>query len=144
MVDMIFDIDPCYKKYVLTNKKTGKKKLYCKPTNVVYGTLLGSILFYQKLSDQLYEWGYEQNPYDPCIFNTMINCKQLTIQFYVNNLKCSYLEKYDLDNLVKELNNVFHTSKKEFAETKGNINKKLGLTIDFSGRYDANDPNKKG
>ena len=25
MVDMICEIDPCYKKYVLTNKKTGKK-----------------------------------------------------------------------------------------------------------------------
>ena len=31
----------------------------------VYGTLLEAILFYQKLSGQLYEWGYEQNPYDP-------------------------------------------------------------------------------
>ena len=39
---------------------------------------------------------------------------------------------------------MFRTSKKELVETKGNIHKYLGLTVNFSGRYDANDPNKKG
>ena len=121
MVDMICEIDPCYKNYFLTNKKTGKKKLYGKLTKAVYGTLLGAILFYQKLSGQLYEWGYKQNPYDPCTFNKMINGEQLTIQFHVDNLKYSHLEQSVLDNLVKELNDVFRTSKKELAETKGNI-----------------------
>ena len=45
MIDMICDIDPAYKKFVLTNKKTGKNKLYGKLTKAVYGTLLGAILF---------------------------------------------------------------------------------------------------
>ena len=61
----------------------------------------------------------------------------------MDNLKCSHLEQSVLDNLVKELNNVFCTSKKELAETKGNIHKYLGLTINFSGRYNANDSDKK-
>ena len=51
----------------------GKKKLYEKLAKTVYQTLVGEILFYQKLSGQLYEWGYEQNPYDPCTFNKTIN-----------------------------------------------------------------------
>ena len=55
MVDMICDIDQAFKRFVLINKKTGKKKLYDKLTKTVYGTLLGAILFYQKLSGQLYE-----------------------------------------------------------------------------------------
>ena len=55
MVNMICEIDPSYKKYVLTNKKTGKKELYGKLTKAVYGTLLGVILFYQKLTGQLYD-----------------------------------------------------------------------------------------
>ena len=75
MVDMICEIDPCYKKYVLTNKETGKEKLYGKLTKAVYGTLLGAILFYQKLSGQLYEWGYKQNPYDPCTFNKTVKAE---------------------------------------------------------------------
>ena len=44
---------------------------------------------------------------------------------------------------MKELNNVFRTSKKELTETKGNIHKYLGLIFDFSGRYNANNPKKK-
>ena len=35
MVDMICDIDTSYKKFVLTNNKTGKKKLYGKLTKAV-------------------------------------------------------------------------------------------------------------
>ena len=96
------------------------------------------------MSGQLYEWGYEQNPYDSCTFNKMTNGKQLTIQFHIDDLKCSHLEQSTLDNLVKELNSVFCTSKKELAETKGDIHEYLGLIIDFSGRCDANNPNMKG
>ena len=62
MVYMICDIDPSYKKFVLTNNKRGKKKLYGKLTKAVYGTLLGAILFYQKLSGQLYDWGTNRTP----------------------------------------------------------------------------------
>ena len=144
MVGMICDIDPAYKKFVLTNKKTGKKKLYGKLTKAVYGMVLGAILFYQKLSGQLYKWGYDQNPYDPCTFNKTVNDKQLTIQFHVDNLPYSHIEQKVLDNLVKDLNNVFRTNKKKMAKTKGNIHKYLGLTIDFSCKYDPNEPNKTG
>lgn len=49
---MICDINPSYKGNILTNKKTGKKKLYIKLTKVVYGMLLGAILFYERLNKQ--------------------------------------------------------------------------------------------
>ena len=75
MVKMISKINPSYRKYVFTNKTTGKKKLYGKLTKAIYGALLGAILFYQKLSGHVYEWGYEQNPYNLCTFNKMINSK---------------------------------------------------------------------
>ena len=115
MVDIICDIDPAYKKFVLINKKTGKKKLYGKLTKAMYGMLL-VIRCYTFLpevnsSGQLYEWGYEQNPYDPCTFNKTVNDEQLTIQFYVDDLKCSHVDQEVLDSLVKDLNDVFRTSK---------------------------------
>ena len=144
MVNIICDIDPAYEKFVLTNKKTGKKKLYGKLTKAVYGTLLGAVLFYQKLSDQLYEWGYEQSPYETCTFNKTINGKQLTIQFHVDDLRCSHMEQKLVDNLVKDLNNLFQTSKKELTKTKGDIHEYLGLTINVSGKYNPNKPNKTG
>ena len=62
----------------------------------------------------------------------------------MDDLKCSYMNQAVLDNLVKHLNNVFRMSKKELAETKGDIHEYLGFTIDFSGRYNPDDPDKKG
>ena len=47
MVKMTCESDPNYLKYVLTNKRTVKQKLYGKLTKAVYSTLLGAILFYQ-------------------------------------------------------------------------------------------------
>ena len=49
-----------------------------------------------------------------------------------------------LADLVNQLNNVFRTSKKELSETKGDIHEYLGLTINFSGRYDLKHPSKMG
>ena len=102
------------------------------------------MLFYQKLSGQLYEWGYEQNPYDPCSFNKTVNDEKLTMHFHVDNLKCSHKDQEVLDSRVKDLNNIFRTSKKELAETKGDIHEYLGLTINFIGRCNPDDYNKTG
>ena len=144
MVKIICKIDPSYEKYVHINKTTGKKKLHGKFTEVDCGILLGVVLFCQKSSGQLYEWGYEQKPYDQCTFNKMINGKQWIIKFHVDDIKSSSMEHSVLSDLVKELNNVFSTNKKELVGTKGGFYEYLGLTIDFSGRYDPDDPDKKG
>ena len=49
-----------------------------------------------------------------------------------------------LNSRVKDLNNVFLTNKKELAITKGDFHEYLGFTINFSGRYNPDDPDKKG
>jgi hypothetical protein len=56
MVSMICDIDSKYKRSIVYSKN-GKKYMYAKLTKAVYGTLLGAILFYEKLSKQLIDWG---------------------------------------------------------------------------------------
>lgn len=84
MVDMICQIDPSYKKNVIVTK-TGKKIMYGKLTKAIYSTLLGAILFYEKLKKQLEDWNFEQNPYDECTFNKMVNGDQLTVQFHVDD-----------------------------------------------------------
>ena len=45
---------------------------------------------------------------------------------------------------MKDLKNVLWTSKKELAKTKGNMHEYLGLTIDFSGKCNPDEPNKTG
>jgi hypothetical protein len=131
MVSMICDIDPKYKDNILYGKN-GRKYVYAKLTKAVYGTLLGAILFYEKLSKQLVNWGYEPNCYDRCTFNKMIDGNQITIQFHVDNLKISHMKQSVIDSVLDDLNNEFGTSKKPLAATTGEVNDYLGITIDYS------------
>ena len=53
MVEMICEIDPSYHKNVRWSKDCKKKFLYGRLVKSVYGTLLGAIIFYNKLSKHL-------------------------------------------------------------------------------------------
>jgi hypothetical protein len=129
MVDMICHIDPKYKKNVIYRGK--KKIIYAKLTKAVYGTLLGAILFYEKLSKQLIEWGYIQNNYDACTFNKVINGEQITIQFHVDDLKISHKQQSVLDDVLNDLNIKFGTKKKALSATRGEVHDYLGITINY-------------
>jgi hypothetical protein len=131
MVSMICDIDSRYKDNIVYGKN-GRKFLYAKLTKAVYGTLLGAILFYEKLTKQLIEWGYEPNCYDRCTFNKMVNGNQVTTQFHVDDLKISHTEQSVIDEILSDLNNKFGTKRKPLAATTGLIYDYLGLTIDYS------------
>jgi hypothetical protein len=61
MVSMICDIDPKHKKNIVYGRNGKKYILYAKLNKAVYGTVLGTILFYEKLSKQLIDWRYEPN-----------------------------------------------------------------------------------
>jgi hypothetical protein len=131
MVSMICDIDPKYKDNIVYTKK-GRKFIYAKLTKAVYGTLLGAILFYEKLTKQLIEWGYEPNCYDRCTFNKMVDGNQITIQFHVDDLKISHKDQSVIDAVLLDLNNEFGTTRKPLAATTGLIHDYLGITIDYS------------
>jgi hypothetical protein len=131
MVSMTCDIDPKYKRNIVYGKN-GRKYLYAKLTEAVYGTILGAILLYEKLSKQLVDWGYEPNCYDRCTFNKMIDGNQITIQFHVDDLKISHVKQSVIDSILDGLNKEFGTSKKPLAATTGDIHDYLGITIDYN------------
>jgi hypothetical protein len=133
MVSMICDIDSNYSKNIVYGKN-GRKFIYAKVNKAVYGTLLGAILFYEKLTKQLIEWGYEPNCYDRCTFNKMVDGNQITIQFHVNDLKISHKDQSVIDSILLDLDNKFGTTRKPLAATTGMIHDYLGITIDYSKR----------
>ena len=63
MVDMICKIDPSYHDMVIWSKEDKRKILYGRLIKAVYGTLLGAIIFYNKLSKNLTNHGFVQNKY---------------------------------------------------------------------------------
>ena len=82
-----------YKKYVWKNKQ-GKPMLYVQLKKALYGTLQAALLFWQLLSNTLVEWGIKLNEYDPCVANKMINRKQCTIIWHVDDLKISHVKSW--------------------------------------------------
>ena len=52
--------------------------------------LKSALLFYQKLKGDLEGVGFQINPYDPCVANKMIDGEQMTIIWYVDDLKASH------------------------------------------------------
>jgi hypothetical protein len=133
MVDMICQICPKYKNNVIYRGK--KMFIFARLNKAVFGTLLGAILFYQKLSKQLTDWGYVQNNYDPCTFNKTINGEQVTIQFHVDDMKISHKEQRVLDVILNELDLKFGTKKKTLTASTRLIHDYLGITINFDERH---------
>jgi hypothetical protein len=66
--------------------------LYIVLKKALYGTLRAALLFGRRLSAQLTEWGFEANPYDSCVANKIINEKQCTILWHVDDLKISHVD----------------------------------------------------
>ena len=106
--------------------------MFGKLDKAVYGTLLGAIVFYEKLAVQLHKWGYIMNPYNACTFNKMVNGKQIRVQFFVDNLHISCENMDTIDGLIKDLNQKFKTNFQELAVTKGKVHDYLGINIDYS------------
>jgi hypothetical protein len=86
MAEVILKIDPQQYKQFIT-KENGNNVIYVILKKALYGTLQAALLFWQNLSKQLQKWGFEINPYDFCMANKIINGKQCTIMWHVDDLK---------------------------------------------------------
>jgi hypothetical protein len=135
MIDMLCQIKPEYKKLIRYSRRKNEKTtrtLIGKVIKAIYGTLLGARLFYDKLKGILIEMGFKMNAYDECTFNRMINGKQCTIQFHVDDLKLSHMTQGVLDKIIDDLNYIFCSEGEMLAASYGSIHEYLGMTIDWS------------
>ena len=69
--------------------------------------LVSAMLFYCKLTKALLAYGFELNPYNPCVVNQMVNGEQLTICWHVDNLKSSYIDPKVNDELLQWIKDMF-------------------------------------
>lgn len=99
----------------------------------LYGTLKAALLLWKRLSSHLIKWGFKLNPYDNCVANNMINCKQCTILlWHVNDLEISHVEASVVtDIIIKLLKHKFRIEA-PLTVTRGKVHEYLGMTIDYS------------
>ena len=91
LVDMLLELSPeTYQGYVVYEGKS--KVLYVMMVMALYGMLQSSLLYYKKFRKDIESIGFKVNPYDPCVANRMINGKQHTITWHVDDLKSSHVD----------------------------------------------------
>ena len=129
LVKYLVEIEPSYRDYIVY--ENGKKVIYVKILRAIYGMLQASLLWYTKLRTDLENYGFEFNPYDPCIANKIVNGKQQTIRFHVDDLMSSHIDPKVNDEFYAWMDNTYGKLKKVTC-TRGPIHEYLGMTIDFS------------
>ena len=127
MAELLCKVDETkYREYMCYEKK--KPVLYVQLMRVLYGTLQAALLFWINLSTFLTEeLGFELNPYDPCVANKMINGKQCTIVWHVDDLKMSHIQQEVLDEIIGKLTNKYG-NEKGLTIQRGRKHDYLGMT----------------
>ena len=97
LVDWLIELDHIsYPKYVVYGN--GTKFLYLEVIGAIYGMMVASLLWHQKLRKDLEEIKVLLNNYDPCVTNRVINTHQQIIPFHVNDILVLHVDtKVDSD-----------------------------------------------
>ena len=134
MLELLVKLDPShYRKYVHTYPN-GKKVLMAEIRKAMYGTLNASLLFWQKLSGTLRDdMGFVVNPYDWCTMNKLINGKQCTILWHVDDIKVSHVDPQVVTDVLKEIND-WYGEIAPLTETRGPVHEYLGMTINYGSK----------
>jgi hypothetical protein len=124
-VDIMCKTNPEYEQYV--TEENGKKVLYLQLLKALYGCIKSAMLWYELFSGTLKDMGFVLNPYDPCVANAMIDGKQCTIAWYVDDLKVSHMQKSVVMKILKAIETKFGGLK----ITTGRNHTYLGMDITF-------------
>lgn len=109
--------------------ENGKLALSVELIRALWGTLRAASLFWKLLMQKLLELDFVINPCDWCVANKMVNGKQLTTMWHVDDLKVSHVEP----NVVTEFTEAID---KEFGDLtpitvkRGKVHDRLGMTLD--------------
>jgi hypothetical protein len=98
--------------------------------------MVAIILHYRKFVKFLTDIGFIINPYDPCGANKIIEGKQMTICFHVDNCKLSRRKKKVMDTMIEYLREYYESIFKDgtgaMTVIRGKIHKYLGMTLDYT------------
>ena len=131
MVDKLLEIDhDLYASYVTVEK--GEKVMYVELLKALYRTLWATRLFWEKLQAKLVnDWGFTPNQYDSCVVNKMVDGKQFTVAWPVDDLKVSHEKEEVLDEFIGMMQNEFGKDT-PLSISHGPVEDYLGMTLDFS------------
>jgi Reverse transcriptase (RNA-dependent DNA polymerase) len=130
LVDLLIRLDATYNEFV--SVENSKRVIYTKLNKALYGTMQASLLFWCKFKGFLMDLGYEENPYDSCVVNKMINGKQCMVCWYINNVKASHMEESVVEDLISKIQEEYGKEAHPSTISRGKVLEYLGMKIDYS------------
>ena len=132
LVGILIELDTqLYSPYVTYEK--GQPVIYLHVLKAIYGMLTSAMLFYQKLRKDLENYGFEINPYDPCVANKIINGKQMTVTWHVDDMKISHKDPKVVDGFIDWLEKMYGDDELgHVTVTRGKHHEYLAMKLDSS------------
>jgi hypothetical protein len=78
--------------------------------------------------------GFALNPYDLCVANKVINGKQFTVVWHVDDIKMSHADEKEVSKLITWLKSVYGA---DMRVSRGKVHGYLGMTLDFTNKGEA-------
>lgn len=126
-VDILCQVDPKYKDFISFEK--GKKVLYLQLLKALYGTLKAALLWYELYVTKLKGLGFTLNPYDRCVANKVINGKQCTVAWHVDDNVATHVDQRVLEKLSDDIRK--HVG--AITCSSGDSHEFLGMDISMNG-----------
>ena len=124
-VDILCKLNKKYLKFV--TEENGVKVLYVRLIKAIYGCVQSALLWYQLFYSHLKDMGFVLNPYDPCVANKMINEKQCTITWYVDDTKISHVDPEVVTDVIEQIEAKFG----KMTVKRGSEHVFLGMHINY-------------
>ena len=95
-----------------------------------------ALLFYIKFVANLKSFGFQLNPYDPCVANKIVDGAQLTVVWNVGDIKVSHVDRKVVTQmemwLKKTYERLFKDGSGSMKINRGMIHEYIGMTLDYS------------
>ena len=134
LIDIICKISPeIYKLYERFDKKNGEKILYVRMLKALYGMIITSLLYHKKFRKDIESIGSEVNPYEACMSNRMVNGKQHTVAWHVDDLNSIHVDPKVDDDFQKWLEKTYGSDDIGHVEvSRGKLHEYLEMTLDYT------------
>jgi hypothetical protein len=94
----------------------------------LYGLLRSALLFFRKLVGDLENNGFVLNPYDPCVANEVINGKQMTVCWHVDDLNMPHEDPKEVTAFGEWLSKMYRIL---VVSHRGKVHNYLGMIFDY-------------
>ena len=126
MIEFMVQEDPeKYRRHVCI--KNGKEVLYVHILKTLYDCMRSGFLWYNLFLETLQSHGFKLNPYDSYVANKIMNGKQCTITWYIDDLKISHVDHQVVTNIISMIDSEYGT----MTITRGSKDTYIGIDIDI-------------